>query len=297
VRPIQSQSNNKPTTTTPQTHHDQPTNQPTNHPPTQVAFVLPSDIDGRFDCVVDSMFGFGSTGPLRAPFDEMIRTLAGCVSAPILSVDIPSGWDVERGDVHETGFVPEALVSLTAPKKCAAFFRGKHYLGGRFVPPAIRAKYQLRLPAYPGTSQVVEVVGWDREEGSGGGSTSTAAAAAAPERIPADRATEFIFTLVTAPSREEAGKLAEGLVASRLAACVNLVPGVESVYQWEGKIERGEEVLMVAKTRAELLPEFAAFVKAHHSYTVPETIAAGIVGGSGAYLDWLRESTKGAEGK
>lgn len=254
-----------------------------------MAFVLPEDIDGRFDAVVDAMFGFGSTGPLRAPFDEMLRALAQCVSAPILSVDIPSGWDVEKGDAHATGFCPEALISLTAPKKCAAFFRGKHYLGGRFVPPAIRTKYKLRLPAYPGTSQFVEIAGWDKEEASSGASAATTG----PEVIPAERATEFIVAWVTVPSKEEAGKLAEGLVQARLAACVNLLPGVESVYQWEGKIEKGEEVLMMAKTRAALLPEFVAFVKAHHSYTVPETIAAGIVGGSGAYLDWLRGETKG----
>lgn len=253
--------------------------------------MLPDDIDGKFDAVVDALFGFGSTGPLRAPFDEMLRTLAACVSAPILSVDIPSGWDVEKGDAHGTGFVPEALISLTAPKKCAAFFRGRHYLGGRFVPPAIRSKYKLRLPAYPGTSQFVEVVGWDREDGG----AAAAAAAAVAETIPADKATEFVFVFVTAPNKAEAGALAEKLVSSQLAACVNLVPGVESVYQWEGKIEKGEEVLMLAKTRAALLPEFSAFVKEHHSYSVPETIAGGILGGSRAYLDWLRESTKAAE--
>lgn len=271
---------NPPHTTT---HHPTPT--------TQVAFVLPSDIDGRFDAVVDSMFGFGTTGPLRAPFDEMLRTLAACVSAPVLSVDIPSGWDVEAGDVHRTGFVPEALISLTAPKRCAAAFRGKHYLGGRFVPPSIRSKYQLRLPAYPGTSQFVEVAGWDGED-----SSPSSSAAAGPEHIPANKATEFIFAFVTAPTAEEAGKLAEGLVSSKLAACVTMVPGVESVYEWEGKLERGREVLMMAKTRSELLPELTAYVKENHSYNVPETIAAGIVGGSGAYLDWLRESTKGAGG-
>lgn len=202
-----------------------------------MAFVLPEDIDGKFDAVVDAMFGFGSTGPLRAPFDEMLHALTQCASAPILSVDIPSGWDVEKGDVHATGFAPEALISLTAPKKCAAFFRGKHYLGGRFVPPAIRSKYRLRLPAYPGTSQFVEIAGWDREDGE-----AVAEAGAGPEVIPPERATEFVVVWVTAPSKEEAGRLAEGLVQAKLAACVNLVPGVESVYQWEGKVERGEEV-------------------------------------------------------
>ena len=103
---------------------------------------------------------------------------------------------------------------------------------------------------------------------------------------------EFVVVWVTAPSGEEANKLADALVAEDLAACVNMVPGVESVYKWEGKVEKGTEVLMMAKTRRTLLAEFSAFVKKHHSYEVPETIAAEIVGGSAAYLQWLRENTR-----
>jgi hydroxyethylthiazole kinase-like uncharacterized protein yjeF len=83
---------------------------------TQVAYVLPEDIDGRFDLVVDALFGFGSSGVPRPPFDQIIKRL-GEIFAPVVSVDIPSGWDVERGDVHGLGFSPEVLVSLTAPKK------------------------------------------------------------------------------------------------------------------------------------------------------------------------------------
>ena len=122
----------------------------------EVAFVIPEDIDSKFDAVVDSMFGFGSTGSLRPPFDQILKKLTDIVT-PILSVDIPSGWDVEGGDVHGTGFMPEALISLTAPKKCSTSFRGRHYLGGRFVPPKIRQQYRLKLPSYPGTSQFVEI--------------------------------------------------------------------------------------------------------------------------------------------
>lgn len=68
------------------------------------------------------------------------------------SIDIPSGWDVEKGCPLEGGIHPEFLISLTAPKLCAKDFRGKyHYLGGRFVPPALEEKYGLSLPTYEGT--------------------------------------------------------------------------------------------------------------------------------------------------
>lgn len=74
------------------------------------------------------------------------------------SIDIPSGWDIEKGEPSEGGIQPELLISLTAPKLCAQNFNGKyHYLGGRFVPPALEAKYQLSLPKYPGTECCVEL--------------------------------------------------------------------------------------------------------------------------------------------
>lgn len=114
---------------------------------------------------------------------------------------------------------------------------------------------------------------------------------------------EFIVVWITAPNPTEATKLAEGLVEQNLAACVNLIPNIESIYKWEGKVERSGEVLMMAKTRGSLLAELSAFVLEHHSYEVPETIAGGIVGGGAGYLKWLGESTRepkeegGEEGK
>lgn len=99
--------------------------------------------------------------------------------------------------------------------------------------------------------------------------------------------TDFRVVLVTAPEGELAEKLARGLVEGKLAACVNLVPQVKSVYRWEGKIETGKETLLVIKTRSGLLPQVERFVKELHSYTVPEVIALPIESGSRAYLDWL----------
>jgi NAD(P)H-hydrate epimerase len=85
---------------------------------------------------MDALFGFSFKPPVRAPFDDVLALLAK-TEVPILSVDIPSGWDVEDGPLADAPtFQPQALISLTSPKRGARFFAGKqHWLGGRFVPP------------------------------------------------------------------------------------------------------------------------------------------------------------------
>lgn len=101
----------------------------------------------------------------------------------------------------------------------------------------------------------------------------------------------YNVVLVTVPDRKTAEDLAEGLVKAKLAACVNIVPGLTSVYWWEGKVDRAEELLLVAKTRASLVPELVKFVRKNHPYTVPETISLPILAGNPAYLDWLGANT------
>ncbi|XP_020211966.1 pyridoxine/pyridoxamine 5'-phosphate oxidase 1, chloroplastic isoform X2 [Cajanus cajan] len=127
---------------------------------------LPSDISNDFDILIDAMFGFSFHGSPRPPFDDLIQRLVSLHShnqigpkrSVIVSVDIPSGWHVEEGDVDGSGIKPDMLVSLTAPKLGAKKFGGPHhFLGGRFVPPAIAEKYKLILPAYPGTSMCVRI--------------------------------------------------------------------------------------------------------------------------------------------
>jgi NAD(P)H-hydrate epimerase len=79
-------------------------------------------------------------------------------SIPIVSIDIPSGWDVEKGNTNGQGLEPEMLISLTYPKECAKDFKGPHhFLGGRFIPPSMAAKYGLDIPAYPGSDQCVRL--------------------------------------------------------------------------------------------------------------------------------------------
>ncbi|XP_078447819.1 pyridoxin (pyrodoxamine) 5'-phosphate oxidase [Wolffia australiana] len=126
---------------------------------------LPQDLSSAFDLVVDAMFGFSFQGKPRPPFDDIISKLVSLnslkstskKSPAIVSVDVPSGWHVEDGD-FEGGIKPDMLVSLTAPKLCAKRFTGPHhFLGGRFVPPPIAEKYDLKLPPYPGTSMCVRI--------------------------------------------------------------------------------------------------------------------------------------------
>jgi periplasmic divalent cation tolerance protein len=101
----------------------------------------------------------------------------------------------------------------------------------------------------------------------------------------------YVVAFITTASYEEARKIADALVAQRKAACVNIVPKVNSTFRWKGKIENAEESLLVVKTRARLFPEVVSVVKGIHSYEVPEIIALPIVEGNPDYLAWLKEET------
>lgn len=105
---------------------------------------------------------------------------------------------------------------------------------------------------------------------------------------------EPIVVLVTAGSQEEAGRIAETLVAEMLAACVNLIPGVTSVYRWEGKVQRDREWLLVIKSRQDVLDDLVQRVLLLHSYEVPEIIALPLVGGSQDYLRWIDGEVHGS---
>ena len=96
-----------------------------------------------------------------------------------------------------------------------------------------------------------------------------------------------VIVLITAGTEEEAHKIAKLLVKERRAACVNIVPNVDSLFRWEGKIDSADESLLLVKTRASLLSEIIGLVKEVHSYQVPEIIAMPIIGGSEEYLKWL----------
>jgi periplasmic divalent cation tolerance protein len=104
---------------------------------------------------------------------------------------------------------------------------------------------------------------------------------------------EDILVLITASSGEEAATIAGALVSEHIAACVNILPGVRSIFFWEGGTQEARETLLICKTRQPLLEKLISRVKSLHSYAVPEVIAVPIIAGSRDYLDWVRESTKG----
>jgi len=123
----------------------------------------------HYDAIVDTIFGFSFKGEPREPFasaiQSMIQVQRGQATRKdtgertiVISVDVPSGWNVDMGDVMKVGFQPDVLVSLTAPKLCSKSFRGRHFVGGRFLPSSLAEKYHIQMPPYPGVSQVMEII-------------------------------------------------------------------------------------------------------------------------------------------
>lgn len=103
---------------------------------------------------------------------------------------------------------------------------------------------------------------------------------------------QAIAVFITAANLAEASRLAEMLVEKQLAACVQLLPQIQSIYRWEGKIERQPEILLMAKTIQARFAELEREVVAVHSYATPEIVALPIVAGSAPYLEWLSGSLK-----
>jgi len=98
------------------------------------------------------------------------------------------------------------------------------------------------------------------------------------------------IVLCTTPDREAAELIANTLVAEKLAACVNILPGVTSVYRWQGAIEQSEELLLVIKTSQTVWPMLEAQIQALHPYELPEIVAVPIKTGEAEYIQWLENS-------
>ncbi|KAJ4131704.1 hypothetical protein NW768_005901 [Fusarium equiseti] len=111
------------------------------------------------DHIVDAIFGFSFSGEVREPFPAVIQALQD-TKLPVTSVDAPSSWDIEDGPPKSglgSSFMPTALISLTAPKPLVKHFKGRHFIGGRFVTLSIAKKFDFEVPEYKGIDQVVEV--------------------------------------------------------------------------------------------------------------------------------------------
>ncbi|MFN3284964.1 MAG: divalent-cation tolerance protein CutA [bacterium] len=105
----------------------------------------------------------------------------------------------------------------------------------------------------------------------------------------------MLVCLVTAPHPEDAHRIARALVEERLAACVNVVPGVRSVYRWQGAVEEAGEVLLVVKTTRQRFPELRDRIAALHPYQVPEVVSLPVEDALPAYRAWVEESVAQAE--
>eukprot|EP00968_Pinguiococcus_pyrenoidosus_P027707 scaffold7417_cov258-Pinguiococcus_pyrenoidosus.AAC.7 len=232
-----------------------------------------------FDVAVDALFGFGFKGTPREPFASLLERLAAAQedgAVKVLSVDVPSGWDVELGPTAAGAkpLRPDTLVSLTAPKLASKHFTGaRHFVGGRFLPEGLGVKYNIAMPRYKGASQIAEIA-----------SPSSDTALVDPD--------EFVAVYVTAPNEEVAELIANEVVTKRLAACVNVTPKVVSMYFWDGGLQKDEESMMMIKTRKSLVSALTAAVVELHPYDVPEVIATPLVGGNRPYFDFVRGETQ-----
>lgn len=227
----------------------------------------------NYSIIVDALFGFSFTGPARPPFSNIINHFRNTRSV-VISVDVPSGWHVDNGDDFKTGFTPNAVISLTAPKNCMKNFNGVHYVGGRFIPPSIATTYQISLPMYGlGSNQIALITNIESKKAKVN-----------------DVGLSLMY--VTAPNKIEAEKISKALIEKKLAACVSVFTSpVESFYEWEGKLEKSSEILLMIKTTDSNIDEVTNTVKTLHSYTIPESIAISIVGGNADYINWVKSTT------
>lgn len=101
-----------------------------------------------------------------------------------------------------------------------------------------------------------------------------------------------VMIVVTAESEEQAQRIADALLCRKLVACANIVKKVQSFFWWQGKVDQSKELMLVMKSREELLGEVVRLVKENHSYEVPEVVALPIIGGNPEYLRWIDESVE-----
>lgn len=105
--------------------------------------------------------------------------------------------------------------------------------------------------------------------------------------------TQYIIVFITTPSEAVGRQIAGALLAEKLAACVNIIPAIESIYAWKGEVQNDREALLVVKSRLDLFEDYLVpAVKALHPYEIPEIIALPILLGSKSYLDWIGQETR-----
>jgi periplasmic divalent cation tolerance protein len=107
--------------------------------------------------------------------------------------------------------------------------------------------------------------------------------------------TDKILVYSTCESLDDANRIAEAVLGRRLAACVNILPGVQSIYHWKGKLERSEEFFLIIKSTRKCFEQLREVLSHVHTYEVPEVIAVPVVAGAESYLDWIDREMKTPE--
>lgn len=102
---------------------------------------------------------------------------------------------------------------------------------------------------------------------------------------------KYCVCLITADSLEVVNRISGGLIEEKLAACVNVLKDVSSIYRWQGNIEKSQEYLIIAKTKKDLIKDIIKFLKDNHSYSVPEIIFLPVIDGNEEYLNWIGANT------
>jgi periplasmic divalent cation tolerance protein len=103
---------------------------------------------------------------------------------------------------------------------------------------------------------------------------------------------DFLLLLCTCPNRSTADVIATALLEERIAACVNHIPGIKSMYRWEGRVQQDDEILVLIKTTRERYPQVEATIGKLHPYELPEIIGVPLAAGSDTYLNWIKNSTE-----
>jgi periplasmic divalent cation tolerance protein len=103
---------------------------------------------------------------------------------------------------------------------------------------------------------------------------------------------EPVIVTTTTNKEREAKQLAATIIEKKLAACVQIIPKINSIYEWEGKIRDDQEYLLLIKTSEKLVRKLNRFIEENHSYEVPEFLVTPVIGGSDEYLDWIKDVTK-----
>lgn len=106
---------------------------------------------------------------------------------------------------------------------------------------------------------------------------------------------KIIMVFITCPDEAIARQFGQHLVGAGLAACVNVVPGVSSIYRWQDKVQQDQEAMMMIKTAAERLPEITAWIRQNHPYDLPEVVAVPVVAGHDGYLQWVNDAVAAQE--